>query len=58
MACLPPPPPPPQELIDACTGLATGATCSFSWKGFTVTGACRLLPDGTTEVCAPLCGRD
>ena len=55
MVCLPPPPQPPQELIDACKSKSSGDSCSFDWKGYTVTGACRPEPDGTTLICAPLC---
>jgi hypothetical protein len=53
LACLPPAP--PQDAVDACTGLAAGDTCSFSWHNFTVSGTCRALEGGATLVCAPLC---
>jgi len=58
-ACLPgdrPPPPPfpPREAVDACTGLAAGAACSFAIDGRTLTGTCRVGPDGSgPTACAP-----
>jgi hypothetical protein len=57
---MPPRPPPaalpfPQEIIDACTGKAATDACSFTFHDHAISGACRLAPDGTTLVCAPLC---
>ncbi|MEI6222787.1 MAG: hypothetical protein WCP97_08550 [bacterium] len=36
--------PPPTEAINACSGKAEGATCTFSDKGTPVTGVCNTKP--------------
>ncbi|MCS7177810.1 MAG: glycosyltransferase family 39 protein [Anaerolineae bacterium] len=42
-----------QQAIDACTGLAEGATCSFSMASRTVTGTCSRSPSTDQLVCMP-----
>jgi hypothetical protein len=46
-------PAPPQEAVDACSGRAAGAACSFEHDGHSVAGSCMAMPDGTTVACAP-----
>jgi hypothetical protein len=45
---------PPPEALEACSGRATGDTCSFSHDGREVAGTCRAGRDGSGQVaCAP-----
>jgi hypothetical protein len=40
--------------FDACNNLATGATCTFSWKEHGLAGTCQATPSGAV-ICAPAC---
>jgi hypothetical protein len=45
---------PPPEALQACAGLAEGASCSFTTpSGDELTGTCRSAPDGSSVACAP-----
>lgn len=48
-------PPPPQVVIDACTGLAVDAACTFTSPrdGADVTGTCQTAPTGSVIACRP-----
>ncbi len=46
------PPRPPQAAIDACQNLSSGASCSFTLEGQTLTGTCRA-PQGKPLACMP-----
>jgi hypothetical protein len=48
-----PPPSPPAEAIQACQGLAEGATCAFTMGDQSRSGTCRTSPDGQGIACAP-----
>lgn len=50
LICVLPPPPPPQALVDACTGLATGAACSATLNGHALTGTCQTPPNATVAL--------
>jgi hypothetical protein len=53
LACMPPRRP-PQEAIDACANQQEGATCTMSFHGKTVQGACGKGPHGNeTLACIP-----
>lgn len=60
-ACSPPPPkrpspqgPPPAEAIEACKGLADGASCTAEVNGRSTEGTCRKGPDSSAELaCMP-----
>jgi len=43
---------PPQEAVDACGGKKNGDTCSFTAPHGTVSGNCRVVPEGKTA-CVP-----
>lgn len=48
-------PPPPQQVIDACTGLALDAACTFTSPrdGADVAGTCQNAPTGSVIACRP-----
>ena len=48
-------PPPPQALIDACSGLAVDAACTFTSPrdGADETGTCQTSPVGNVVACRP-----
>jgi hypothetical protein len=48
-------PPPFQAAVDACVNHAADDVCTVTFHEHTIQGACRLAPDGTTLICAPLC---
>jgi hypothetical protein len=48
-------PPPFQAAVDACVSHAADDVCTVNFHEHTLQGACRLAPDGTTLICAPLC---
>jgi len=55
-ACMPAQPPhhgPPPEAFEACNGLSEGQTCTVSFQGGSMSGACRSGPDGGALACAP-----
>ena len=43
----------PPEAIQACSGLAEGAACSFTMGQHSVTGVCRAGPQDQAVACAP-----
>lgn len=43
---------PPAEALAACQGLSTGDSCSFSARGHSISGSCRVIRNGDTA-CAP-----
>jgi hypothetical protein len=48
------PPAPPPEAIQACSGLAEGASCSVTWSdGSGMAGTCRSGPQGEPAACMP-----
>ncbi len=48
------PPAPPPEAIQACGGLAEGASCSVTWSdGSRMAGICRSGPQGEPAACMP-----
>ena len=51
-----PPPGPPREAIEACSGQADGASCSFTMGGRSLAGTCRQGPSGLPAACAPAGG--
>lgn len=58
LACRPtrmPPHPhgPPPEAIEACSGLAEGATCAVTLGGDTLDGTCARGPGGDALACRP-----
>ena len=48
-------PPPPQAVIDACSGLAIDAACTFTSPrdGADVAGTCQTAPTGSVIACRP-----
>ncbi len=44
---------PPQAAITACTGVATGTTCSFAGPRGTITGTCQTPPNQKNMICVP-----
>lgn len=44
---------PPQAAITACSGKATGSSCSFSGQNGTITGICQTPPNQTSAACVP-----
>jgi hypothetical protein len=52
---MPTPPPPSAEAVAACVQHKVDEACSFEFREHTITGACRMGPDGKTLVCAPVC---
>jgi hypothetical protein len=44
---------PPQEAIDACNGLAQGASCSVNTPNGTIAGTCKTPPNSSQLVCVP-----
>jgi len=49
-----PPPGPPPEAVQACSGLAAGAACSFTTRrGDSLTGTCSLPPAPPPDAPAP-----
>jgi hypothetical protein len=44
---------PPAEALQACSGLQSGAACSFTIHEHQVTGTCRSGPQGEALACAP-----
>jgi hypothetical protein len=57
LACAPERKGPPPEATAACTGLASGASCSFKLGEHDLTGTCRAGPDNAALSCAPPCPR-
>jgi len=50
------PPTPPPEVMEACSGLAIDAPCSFSLDGNPMSGTCQTAPDGQVA-CTPGSGQ-
>ena len=47
-------PKPPQVALDACRNRAEGDACSVDFRGKTISGTCRKMPDGDAGlVCFP-----
>ncbi len=44
---------PPPEALSACSGKASGVTCSVTFDGRTLTGTCRSGPNGEALACMP-----
>ena len=51
-----PPPGPPREALEACSGQAEGASCSFTQGGSSLAGTCRHGPAGLPAACLPAGG--
>lgn len=48
------PPAPPPEALQACSGLADGASCAVTWSdGSQMAGVCRPGPQGEPAACMP-----
>ncbi len=44
---------PPQEALTACSGLAAGTACAFTFRGENLTGTCAAPPGETDLACRP-----